>query len=240
MTSPATHDETVSFFHEHDRFGLAADDLRIFCQGTMPAVDNQGQLLLEAKDRIFRSPDGHGGMLAALKHSGGLAAAQAMGLEELFYFQVDNPLVSICDRELVGFHSLANSDMSTLVVAKQEPEDKVGNVVSLDGRLRVIEYSDLPRAAAGRRDVHGNLLLWAGSIAVHVFRVEFFSARPNRIDRFLSTALVRKCPSSTPRVTKCRRSKRTPRSSRNSFSTSCPLPRMPLLWKVTSARSLLR
>ena len=39
MTSPATHEETVEFLNRHDRFGLSADDVMIFCQGTMPAVE---------------------------------------------------------------------------------------------------------------------------------------------------------------------------------------------------------
>ena len=34
--------------------------------------------------------------------------------------------------------------MTTQVVRKQYPLEQVGNVVSVDGRLRIIEYSDLP------------------------------------------------------------------------------------------------
>jgi UDP-N-acetylglucosamine/UDP-N-acetylgalactosamine diphosphorylase len=45
--------------------------------------------------------------------------------------------------------------------------------VEVDGRLMVIEYSDLPDAAARRRNPDGSLAIWAGSIAVHVFEVEF-------------------------------------------------------------------
>lgn len=173
MTSPATHDETVQFLSQHDRFGLPADDLHVFCQGTMPAVDDQGRLLLEDKGRVFLSPDGHGGMLSALARSGGLQAALERGIEQLFYFQVDNPLVRLCDRELIGYHLLAGSEMSTQVVAKRTSTDKVGNVVSVDGRLHVIEYSDLPAACGERRNADGTLRLWAGSIAIHVFRIDF-------------------------------------------------------------------
>jgi UDP-N-acetylglucosamine/UDP-N-acetylgalactosamine diphosphorylase len=173
MTSPATHEETVEYFAAHDRFGLPADDLHIFCQGTMPALDGDGKLLLEDKGRVFLSPDGHGGMLAALDRSGGLDIARKRGIEQLFYFQVDNPLVSICDRALIGNHLLAESEMTTLVVNKPDPWEKVGNVVSLDGRLQVIEYSDLPESAAQRREPDGSLTFWAGSIAVHVFQVDF-------------------------------------------------------------------
>jgi UDP-N-acetylglucosamine/UDP-N-acetylgalactosamine diphosphorylase len=43
----------------------------------------------------------------------------------------------------------------------------------IDGRLHVIEYSDLPDDVAGERDASGGLKFWAGSIAVHMFRVAF-------------------------------------------------------------------
>ena len=39
MTSPATHDDTLAALDKHERFGLPAEDVVVFCQGTMPAVD---------------------------------------------------------------------------------------------------------------------------------------------------------------------------------------------------------
>jgi len=172
MTSPATHDETVAYFEEHDRLGLAEDDLRIFQQGVMPAVAD-GKLLLAAKDELALSPDGHGGCLAALAQSGCLAHALERGIDTLFYFQVDNPLARVCEAELIGYHLLAESEMTTQAVAKREPHDKVGNLVTLDGKAQVIEYSELPDLLAERRNADGSLRLWAGSIAIHVFDVPF-------------------------------------------------------------------
>jgi UDP-N-acetylglucosamine/UDP-N-acetylgalactosamine diphosphorylase len=169
MTSPATHDETAAFFAENGRFGLPAEDLFLFCQGTMPAVDAQtGRVLLDGPGRIAVSPDGHGGMLAALQRSGALDDIERRGIRQLFYFQVDNPLVDICGPEFVGHHLLAGSEFTTQVVAKRDPLERVGNVVQVDGRLMVIEYSDLPDEAAHRRNQDGSLAIWAGSIAVHV------------------------------------------------------------------------
>ncbi len=183
MTSPATHQETAAFFAEKGRFGLPEDDLRIFCQGTMPAVDAaSGKLLLERRERIFQSPDGHGGMLAALVRSGALADMRRRGIEQLFYFQVDNPLVDIGGPESVGYHLLSGSELSTQVVAKQEPLEKVGNVVEVDGRLRIIEYSDLPEATARRRNPDGSLAIWAGSIGVHVIQRSFLERVADRGD----------------------------------------------------------
>jgi UDP-N-acetylglucosamine/UDP-N-acetylgalactosamine diphosphorylase len=173
MTSPATHDETVAFFAAHGRFGLPPGDLFIFCQGTMPAVDAEtGRVLLDAPDRIAASPDGHGGLVDALRGSGAIEDIERRGIRHLFYFQVDNPLVDICGREFVGYHLLAGSEFSSQVVAKCDPLERVGNVVRVGDRLMVIEYSDLPDDAARRRNADGSLAIWAGSIAVHVIDVE--------------------------------------------------------------------
>ena len=174
MTSPATHAETVSFLEENDRFGLAPEDLYVFSQGTMPAVDaDTGKVLLTAPGKVFFSPDGHGGALAALQREGCFDDIGRRGVEQLYYFQIDNPLVDICRPELIGYHLLAKSEMTTEVISKEQPEDKLGVVVSIEDRLQVIEYSDLPISAANQRDDDGSLTLWAGSIAIHVFDMAF-------------------------------------------------------------------
>lgn len=174
MTSPATHEETVKFLQDNRHFGLPPEDLVVFCQGTMPAVDSAtGKLLLAEKDRLFLSPDGHGGTVGALAASGALEDARTRGVTRLFYFQVDNPLTPICDGELLGYHILAESELSSIAVAKEAPLDRVGNFVSLDGRLHVIEYIDFPEDVASQRSADGSLKFWAGNTAIHVFDVAF-------------------------------------------------------------------
>ena len=174
MTSPATDKPLREFLVENDRFGLPEDDLLPFCQGTMPAVDERtGKILLAAKDRIALSPDGHGGMLGAISRSGVLDELARRGIRTLFYFQVDNPLVQFGSAEFLGYHRMAESELTTQVIAKQSPSDRVGNVVEVDGRLRVIEYSDIPDDVAERRTEDGSLAVWAGSIAVHLIEVPF-------------------------------------------------------------------
>ncbi len=175
MTSPPTHDESAAYLREHENFGYPAEDFKLFCQGTMPAVDIQGKLILAAKDSLFLSPDGHGGMLAALAQSGSLADMLDRGIEHVFYGQVDNPLIQVCDPALIGCHIDAGSEMTTQVVRKHDPLQKVGNVVSVDGKVQIIEYSDLPEEYARQTNRDGSLKLWAGSIAVHVFSAAFLA-----------------------------------------------------------------
>lgn len=199
MTSPATHDETIQYLEEHDRFGLPDGDLFVFCQGTMPAIDAQkGKVLLEEPGRIFTSPDGHGGMLAALASSGALADLRRRGIEHLFYFQVDNPLVDIAAPEFLGHHLHARSEMTSQVVAKQNPLEKVGNAVLVDGRLRIIEYSDLPDEVARRQTPEGELLIWAGSIAVHAIQVSFLERVAGQADALPYHLARKKVPAVGP------------------------------------------
>lgn len=174
MTSQATHADTVAYFEEHAHFGLPRDDVYFFQQGTMPAVDlATGKLLLEAPGRLFLSPNGHGGTLTAVASTGVLEAVAARGVKHVFYFQVDNPLVKICDPDFIGHHIGASAEASCKVVFKERPEEKVGVFATVNGRCAIIEYSDMPAEMAAEREADGTLRYRAGNPAIHLFSVEF-------------------------------------------------------------------
>ncbi len=174
MTSDATDAETRAYFQDNDYLGLAPENVRIFRQGTMPAVDaSSGKLLMTSKSSLALSPDGHGGTVGALARSGCLEDAKKRGIQCLSYFQVDNPLVNVGDPTLIGHHLLAQSEMTTQVIRKRYALEKVGIIALANGVVQVIEYSDLPQSAAEATDADGQFKLWAGSIGVHVIDVEF-------------------------------------------------------------------
>lgn len=173
MTSHANHGATEAFFAEQKFFGLDRGRVHFFRQGRMPAVDFQGKILLEARDAIALSPDGHGGSLRALERSGSLDLMQREGVDTLSYFQVDNPLVRCIDPEFIGWHLLRKSEMSSKMVPKAYPEEKVGVFCRQAGKTVVVEYSDLPMEMQRERDSAGGLRFVAGSIAIHVLDREF-------------------------------------------------------------------
>ncbi len=176
MTSPVNHDATVDFLHQHDHFGLAAEDVRCFQQEMLPAVDRDGKLLLEEKGRIFVSPNGHGGSIKALHDSGALTDLEHRGVDTIFYFQVDNPLLQMCDPVFLGFHACENAEMSSKVVRKTGWSEKVGVVGRRNGRLTVVEYSDLTETEARTTVEDGSLKYWAGSVAIHVLSTNFVAS----------------------------------------------------------------
>ncbi len=174
MTSDATHHETAAFLASHDSFGLPADEVRLFQQGHLPAIDAAtGRALLSAPGELALSPDGHGGMLAALAKASILQDWAGRGIETLFYHQVDNPSTPLCDPAFIGLHLDAAAEVSTKVVAKRSAAEKMGVAVDVDGVTRIIEYSDLPADIAARTDSDGRLTIWAGNTAMHVFQREF-------------------------------------------------------------------
>lgn len=174
MTSRATHDETEAFFQANNFFGLAREDVVFFQQGTMPAVDvATGKVLLEAPGKLFLSPNGHGGTLTALRETGTLAKMQTRGIRHVFYFQVDNPLVKVCDPDFLGNHIQARAEASSKVVFKEQPGEKVGILAVVNGRCAIIEYSDMPPEMAAERAEDGTLRFRAGNPAIHLFDLEF-------------------------------------------------------------------
>jgi UDP-N-acetylglucosamine/UDP-N-acetylgalactosamine diphosphorylase len=176
MTSLSNHAATVAFFEQQGFFGLPRADVSFFSQDMVPAVEESGRILLEEAERVFLSPNGHGGSLLALHKSGALADMQRRGIDEIFYFQVDNPLVDIADPVFVGYHALARAEMSSKVVPKRNAEEKVGVVAKIDGRYGVIEYSDLAPDLRYATTSSGALRYGDGSIAIHMLRREFVSA----------------------------------------------------------------
>ncbi len=174
MTSHANHAATEAFFAENQFFGLGAGRVHCFRQGRMPAVDFEGRILLETKSSIAMSPDGHGGSLRALDRSGALEIMRREGIDVLSYFQVDNPLVRCVDPTFIGFHLRAGAEMSSKMIPKAYPEEKVGLFCAQRGKQLVIEYSDLPLERQRELEpATGRLRFLAGSIAIHVFSRAF-------------------------------------------------------------------
>jgi UDP-N-acetylglucosamine/UDP-N-acetylgalactosamine diphosphorylase len=179
MTSPANDNDaaTRAFFARHRFFGLPPGDVVFLQQAVLPAVDLEGRLVLADRGRLFQSPNGHGGAFAAFGAGGGIEDAQRRGVEHLFYYQVDNPLVRIADPFFLGLHDLTRSEMSLKVLEKTGPEENIGVVAMRGGRPAVIEYSELKRRRdiAARRDGRGRLVFGMGSIAIHAFTLELFT-----------------------------------------------------------------
>jgi UDP-N-acetylglucosamine/UDP-N-acetylgalactosamine diphosphorylase len=173
MTSPQNHSETIEIFRSNDYYGLDPESVFIFQQGTLPNFGLDGAILLADKATISRSPDGHGGSIKALYQSGALEDMKKRGIEFISYWQIDNALINIFDPLFVGLHALDNAEMSAKATIKTGPKEKVGNFCLVDGKVTVIEYSDLPDDLAEKRNPDGSLVFKLGSIGIHIINTSF-------------------------------------------------------------------
>jgi UDP-N-acetylglucosamine/UDP-N-acetylgalactosamine diphosphorylase len=174
LVSPHNHKTTLQYFQQENYFGLDPEEVVFFEQGMLPAVDRDGRLLMAERGRIFLSPDGHGGVFAALLKAGLLDQLSEQKIESVFFFQVDNPLTKVADPVFLGHHLRAEAELSLKVVRKRDGNERVGVYAMVDGRPGIIEYSDLPEDLREQSQSSGaGLTFWAGNIAVHVFSVEF-------------------------------------------------------------------
>lgn len=173
MTSSTNHDETVEFFNKFGEEWIDLNNVHFFKQRDLPSVDMEGNLILSDRLTPFKAPDGHGGALLALKNSGMIDLMKKKGIKYLSYFQVDNPLVNIADPVFLGLHILEKSEVSSKVLPKRSYDEKVGVAAIVDGKPAIIEYSDLSDDLAKKRDIDGRLLFNFGSIAIHIFSVDF-------------------------------------------------------------------
>jgi UDP-N-acetylglucosamine/UDP-N-acetylgalactosamine diphosphorylase len=165
----------------------------------VPSFDFDGKLILARPDQIFENPDGHGGSLTALLASGALDDMARRGITTIFYYQVDNPLVTLGDPVLLGFHAAAGAGASCKSLRKREPEEKMGVFARIDGRMGVVEYTEIAPEQRDARDASGRLVYDAGNLAVHAFEVDFVRRVAAEADRWLPWhASAKKIPTIDP------------------------------------------
>ena len=180
MTSEANDAATRAHFEDHNYFGLDRNDVTFFVQGVWPALDSKGLIILDQPGHVFMSPDGHGGTLTALAKEGCLADMERRGINTVFFFQVDNPMVEIADPAFIGLHVLRHSDFSLKLCAKRDPKEGLGVVVERGGRFEMVEYTELTDEQANRRAADGELYFKYGSVAIHVFSFAFMKAEAGK------------------------------------------------------------
>ena len=169
MTSEANYDATVACFKENGWFGLDRKDVFFFKQGMWPGMTADGKVILDAPGHVFMSPDGHGGLLAALKRSGALADMKKRGVRSVFFFQVDNPLVEVADEAFIGYHVLEKSEYTLKLCAKRDPYEKVGMPMKFGNVFKMVEYTEMTDEQCNRKGKDGRLYFLYGSPAIHVF-----------------------------------------------------------------------
>lgn len=180
MTSEKNNADTVAFFKEKDYFGYNKDYVFFFVQEMAPSVGYDGKILMEAKDRLSTSPNGNGGWFSSLVKAGLLDKINELGVKFLNVFAVDNVLQKMADPVFVGATLEAGAVCGSKVVAKADPNERVGVLCLEDGRPSIVEYYEMTNEIIHSRDDKGNLLYNYGVILNYLFDVKTLTDILNR------------------------------------------------------------
>ncbi|KAJ7459110.1 nucleotide-diphospho-sugar transferase [Mycena galericulata] len=189
MTSGPTRRETADFFAKNSYFGLDPKNIILFEQGTLPCLTMEGKVLLDTRSRIAVAPDGNGGLYAATraplsptdKAHTVLADLAKRKILYVHAFGVDNCLVRVADPVFLGYSIKKQADCAAKVVPKTNPTESVGVVACRGNRFSVVEYSEISKEQAERRDPEtGELTFRAGNIVNHFYTTTYL----NKVEAF--------------------------------------------------------
>ena len=172
MTSDKNDAQTRAFFEEHNYFGYNKDYVKFFVQEMVPAVDFDGNVLVEAEDALAMSPNGNGGWFKSLINAGLDKDLKEKGVEWLNVFAVDNVLQQIADPVFVGATIDSGCVSGAKVVRKVDPYERVGALCLEDGKPSIVEYYELTPEMAEAKNPNGSLQYGFGVILNYIFRVD--------------------------------------------------------------------
>lgn len=150
--------------------------------GTLPCLTTDGKVILETPFRVAVAPDGNGGLYAATRAPLSDADKSHTVLSDLerrkilyvHAYCVDNCLVRVADPVFLGYSIQKQADCAAKVVPKAYASESMGVVARRGNKFSVVEYSEISKEQAERRDATtGELAFRAGNIANHFYTTTF-------------------------------------------------------------------
>lgn len=169
MTSKENHQETINFFEEKEYFGYNKNKMKFFTQGELPLVNAEGKMILGEDKKIKEAADGNGGIYEAIELNGILKELQKQDVEWIFINSMDNILCNFVDPLFLGLTIEQNHKIASKSVAKATPKEKAGVFCKMNGKPKVIEYTELPEEMAEERDENGELVYGELHIMLNLF-----------------------------------------------------------------------
>ncbi|MBQ3145238.1 MAG: UTP--glucose-1-phosphate uridylyltransferase [Clostridia bacterium] len=171
MTSNENNDDTIKFLEDNNYFGYLKEYVYIFKQGELPLLNEQGKVLIGKSGLIKEASNGNGGIFNSMLREGAIKDMDKRGIEWIFIGSVDNVLLKNVDVLLLGITALKGTKIGTRTVLKRNPEEKVGVLCKQNNKVKVIEYTELPKDIAGITNDNGELVFGESHIMCNLFNI---------------------------------------------------------------------
>ena len=172
MTSNENNDEIVKFMEEHNYFGYDKEYIGFFEQGELPLITEDGQILLDENYNIKKASDGNGSIFKSMYIKGVLEDMKTKGIEWVYIGSIDNVLLKMVDTLLMVVAIKEGSEIATRSIFKNCPTERIGSLCIQDGKVKVIEYSELPQDMIEAKDEDGEILFGESHVMCNLFSIK--------------------------------------------------------------------
>lgn len=172
MTSPENNKETVAFFEKNNYFNYPKEYIKFFMQEDLPLLNKKGKLILGEDGLIKLASEGNGGIFYSMSKKGIIDDMKSKNIKWIFIGSVDNLLVKYVDTLLLGLAIKQNVNIATRTVIKNSPNERVGVLCKKNGRVKVIEYTEVPKEMMVATDEAGEFLYGESHIMCNLFSLE--------------------------------------------------------------------
>lgn len=172
MTSPENNKETVAFFEKNNYFNYPKEYIKFFMQEDLPLLNKKGKLILGEDGLIKLASEGNGGIFYSMAKKGIIDDMKSKNIKWIFIGSVDNLLVKYVDTLLLGLAIKQKVNIATRTVIKNSPNERVGVLCKKNGKVKVIEYTEVPKEMRVATDEAGEFLYGESHIMCNLFSLE--------------------------------------------------------------------
>lgn len=171
MTSTENNDDIVEFFKLHKYFGYPKESIMFFEQGNLPLITVDGKLIIGSNKKIKVAADGNGGIFQSMFKNSVLEDMKKRNIKWIFIGSIDNVLLKLDDITLLGLAEDRKVEIATKSILKNSPEEKVGAICKQNGKIRVIEYSEMSEEMKQKKNEDGELAFGESHIMCNLFSI---------------------------------------------------------------------
>lgn len=145
MTSPLNDKITREHFYNNSYFGLDETQIDFFCQDMLPFLNDEKKPFFSSECEIAKGPNGNGSAFKKFVESGIWEKWQKANVQYVNFVMIDNPLADPFDISLLDFHISHRAHLTLKCIERESPEEKVGVIVTSENKIKVLEYSEMPK-----------------------------------------------------------------------------------------------
>lgn len=170
MTSKSNNDETIKYFEENEYFDRK-NFTKFFEQEELPMFLENKNLIIDENKKIKFASNGHGNVFKAMRNNGIIEDLKKRGIKYLLITGLDNILMKPVDEVPLGIMIEKNVKSIGKSIKKERPDEKMGVFCMKNGKVGVLEYSEINKELSEKR-VNKELLYADAHLLWNIYRVE--------------------------------------------------------------------